>query len=170
MIGICGRRTAGCYSTGRWKIRLTRFSARGQFRLGRPLRSSSHSFFICAAGSRCSFEFLFDFLFGGCFFRGRARTIFLAIASPLDAFGGLLLQVHMIQHLLLMMVAPPLILAGAPYLPILSGLPRVFAREVVGPFLIWTPVKRIGHFLFNPVVCWIAFTTSNVLWHRPGVL
>jgi cytochrome c oxidase assembly factor CtaG/ferredoxin len=94
-------------------------------------------------------------------------AIFLAIASPLDAFGGLLLQVHMIQHLLLMMVAPPLILAGAPYLPILFGLPRVFAREVVGPFLIWTPLKRIGHILFNPVFCWIAFTTSNVLWHVP---
>jgi cytochrome c oxidase assembly factor CtaG len=94
-------------------------------------------------------------------------TIFLAIASPLDAFGGLMLQVHMIQHLLLMMVGPPLILAGAPYLPILSGLPRVFVREVVGPFLIWTPLKRIGHLLFNPVVCWIAFTASNVLWHVP---
>jgi cytochrome c oxidase assembly factor CtaG len=94
-------------------------------------------------------------------------TIFLAIASPLDAFGGLMLQVHMIQHLLLMMVGPPLILAGAPYLPILSGLPRVFAREVVGPFLIWIPLKRIGHVLFHPVICWIAFTTSNVLWHFP---
>jgi cytochrome c oxidase assembly factor CtaG/polyferredoxin len=94
-------------------------------------------------------------------------TIFLAIASPLDAFGGLLLQVHMIQHLLLMMIAPPLILAGAPYLPLLSGLPRIFAREVLGPFLIWTPLKRIGRFLFHPVVCWIAFTSSNVLWHIP---
>ena len=98
---------------------------------------------------------------------GRAGAIFLAIASPLDAFGGLLLQVHMVQHLLLMMVAPPLILAGAPYLPLLSGLPRVVAREVVGPFLIWLPLKRIGRFLFNPVVCWIAFATSNVLWHLP---
>jgi cytochrome c oxidase assembly factor CtaG len=94
-------------------------------------------------------------------------AIFLAIASPLDAFGGLLLQVHMIQHLLLMMVAPPLILAGAPYLPILSGLPRLFTREVLGPFLIWTPLKRIGHFLFHPVFCWAAFTSSNVLWHVP---
>src|SRR5580765_6961683 len=53
-------------------------------------------------------------------------ALFLAVASPLEAFAGLLLQVHMIQHLLLMMIAPPLILAGAPYLPILSGLPRVF--------------------------------------------
>src|SRR5947199_10254780 len=65
-----------------------------------------------------------------CFGAGLG-TVFLAIASPLDAFSGLLLQVHMIQHLLLLMVAPPLILAGAPYLPILSGLPRTFAREVI---------------------------------------
>ena len=94
-------------------------------------------------------------------------TIFFAIASPLDAFAGLLLQVHMVQHLLLMMLAPPLILAGAPYLPILSGLPRVFTREVLGPFLVWNPLKRIGHALLNPVVCWIAFVTSNILWHVP---
>src|SRR5271165_1132546 len=100
-------------------------------------------------------------------FTGGLGTIFVAIASPLDAFGGLLLQVHMIQHLLLMMVAPPLILSGAPYLPILSGCPRRFTREVIGPFLIWTPLKRIGRFLLNPVVSWIAFTSSNVLWHLP---
>jgi polyferredoxin len=61
-----------------------------------------------------------------------------------------------------------LILAGAPYLPLLSGLPRLIAREVVGPFLIWTPFKRIGRFLLNPLICWIAFTASNVLWHLPA--
>ena len=94
-------------------------------------------------------------------------TIFLAIASPLDAFAGLLLQVHMVQHLLLMMLAPPLILAGAPYLPILSGLPRAFTREVLAPFLVWNPLKRLGHTLLHPVVCWIAFVTSNILWHVP---
>ena len=100
-------------------------------------------------------------------FSGGLGTIFLAIASPLDAFGGLLLQVHMIQHLLLMMVAPPLILAGAPYLPLLSGLPRRVTREIIAPFLIWPPLKRIGHFLLNPVVSWFAFAGSNVLWHLP---
>src|SRR5215468_9153081 len=44
-------------------------------------------------------------------------VILIAIASPLDAFANLLLVAHMIQHLLLLMVAPPLILYGAPYLP-----------------------------------------------------
>ena len=41
-------------------------------------------------------------------------TILIALMSPLHAFAGWLLTVHMIQHLLLMMVAPPLILYGAP--------------------------------------------------------
>src|SRR6201999_3125515 len=100
-------------------------------------------------------------------FAGGLGTVYLALASPLDAFGGLLLQVHMIQHLLLIMVAPPLILAGAPYLPILTGLPRKFTRDVVGPFLIWTPLKRIGKFLAHPLFGWLAFIGSNVLWHLP---
>jgi len=58
-------------------------------------------------------------------------TVWLAIASPLDAFSGLLLSAHMVQHLLLMSVAPPLILLGAPFLPLLRGLPRKFARDGV---------------------------------------
>src|SRR5262245_29893733 len=41
-------------------------------------------------------------------------AILLAIASPLDAFTDLLLTAHMVQHLLLLMVAPPLILYGEP--------------------------------------------------------
>ena len=40
---------------------------------------------------------------------GGLATVFLALASPIDPFAGLLLQVHMVQHLLLMMVAPPLL-------------------------------------------------------------
>ena len=43
--------------------------------------------------------------------------VFIAIESPLDTFSSLLLGVHMVQHLLLMMIAPPLILYGQPMLP-----------------------------------------------------
>jgi cytochrome c oxidase assembly factor CtaG/ferredoxin len=100
-------------------------------------------------------------------FWGGLLTIFIAVASPLDAFGGLLLQVHMVQHLLLMMLAPPALLSGAPYLPILSGLPRFMARDIVGPFLVWPPLKAFGNKLVNPIVCWIAFVTSNIFWHLP---
>src|SRR5262245_20397482 len=69
-----------------------------------------------------------------CFYAGLAAA-FLAVASPIDSFASLLLQAHMAQHQLLTMVAPPLLLAGAPVLPLLRGLPRSWFREGVAPLL-----------------------------------
>src|SRR5579871_5102587 len=43
-------------------------------------------------------------------------ALFLALASPIEPFAGLLLLVHMLQHLLLMMIAPPLLWLGEPLL------------------------------------------------------
>jgi putative membrane protein len=43
-----------------------------------------------------------------CAFLGGLAVVYLALASPIEPFAALLLQVHMFQHLLLMMVAPPL--------------------------------------------------------------
>ena len=51
-------------------------------------------------------------------FLGGLAAIFLALASPIEPFASLLLQVHMLQHLLLMMVAPPLIWLGWPMFPV----------------------------------------------------
>lgn len=93
--------------------------------------------------------------------------IICALLSPLDAFAGWLLTVHMIQHLLLMMVAPPFILWGAPYLPLLSGLPRHFSIDGVGPFLSSRVLRRVARFISHPVFCWIAFISVNVAWHVP---
>lgn len=95
--------------------------------------------------------------------------VLCALLSPLDAFAGWLLTVHMIQHLLLMMVAPPLILYGAPYLPILSGLPRHFLINGVGPFLASTTLRKIGRFVAHPAFCWSAFVFTNIGWHLPAM-
>ncbi len=101
-----------------------------------------------------------------CFLAGLAAA-FLAIASPLDAFSGLLLEVHMVQHLLLMMLAPPLILLGYPFLPILTGLPKAVARDCVGPFLLWPPLRKFGAWITHPVITWSAYVASTILWHLP---
>ena len=45
-------------------------------------------------------------------FVGGLAAFYLALASPIEPFASLLLQVHMLQHLLLMMVAPPLLWLG----------------------------------------------------------
>ena len=70
-------------------------------------------------------------------FLGGLLTIWLAIGSPLDRWSGILLSAHMVQHLLLLSVAPPLLLLGSPIMPLLRGLPRSFAHDGVGPFLRW---------------------------------
>jgi cytochrome c oxidase assembly factor CtaG len=94
--------------------------------------------------------------------------LFTAIASPLDAFSGMLLTVHMIQHLLLMMVVPPLLLMGSPFLPILRGMPKRFLKDGLGPFLSWPALQRLGHFLTHPLVCLLSFMLSNIIWHIPA--
>src|SRR5262245_49993348 len=81
-------------------------------------------------------------------------TIFVAVASPLDAFAGLLLVVHMAQHLLLMMVAPPLLWLGAPAVPLLRGLPQRIAKSALGPFLAWPRLDQCARALAHPVVSW----------------
>src|SRR6185369_860523 len=102
------------------------------------------------------------------FISGLMAVVF-ALCSPLDAFAGWLLTVHMIQHLLLMMVAPPLILRGAPYLPLLAGLPRYFAINGVGPFLSSTVLRKVANVVSHPAFCWSAFISINVAWHLPAM-
>ena len=102
-------------------------------------------------------------------FQAGLLTLFLAVASPLHPLAELLLQFHMIQHMLLMMVIPPLLLLGAPILPLLRGLPRPVLQHGLGPFFASTGLQRLGRFLTHPLVCLLAFTVSNVAWHVPGL-
>jgi cytochrome c oxidase assembly factor CtaG len=98
---------------------------------------------------------------------GGLSALFAALASPLDAFGNLLLEAHMVQHLLLIFVAPPLILLGQPILPILRGLPPRVLKDGLGPFLSWRWLRRAGRRLTHPVVCWLAMAGAIVFWHMP---
>jgi cytochrome c oxidase assembly factor CtaG len=102
-------------------------------------------------------------------FLGGLATLLVAVASPLDVFAGLLLQVHMVQHLLLMMVAPPLLLLGAPLVPLLRGLPARMAKEWLGPFVAWAALRRAFTQVTHPVVCWLALALATWLWHLPAL-
>ncbi len=94
-------------------------------------------------------------------------AMWIALASPLDAFSNFLLEAHMVQHLLLILIAPTLILMGQPVLPILRGLPRSILKDGLGPFLRWRALRRIGRFLTHPLVAWSALTGAIVFWHIP---
>jgi cytochrome c oxidase assembly factor CtaG/ferredoxin len=100
-------------------------------------------------------------------FLGGLAVLFVAVASPLDAFANFLLQVHMVQHLLLMLVAAPLLLLGWPALPMLRGLPATVRRHWVGPFLAAPEVRRLWRLITHPVVCWLSFVVCLWVWHVP---
>ena len=102
-----------------------------------------------------------------CFLAG-VTSLWLAIASPLDAFANFLLTAHMIQHLLMMIVAAPLILLGSPQNVLLRGLPRWAARDALGPFLSWRILKRFGQLVTHPAFCWLAAAVALLAWHIPA--
>src|SRR5258708_33061224 len=96
-------------------------------------------------------------------------SVWIGVGSPLAVLDDELLSVHMVQHILLMAVAPALILLGAPALPLLHGLPKRFVQGAVGPFLRCGPVHWIVKILTHPAFCWFAATTTVIGWHVPAV-
>lgn len=95
-------------------------------------------------------------------------ALLIALASPLDVFAELLLQVHMVQHWLLMMVAPPLLWLGAPLVPWMRGLPRDWLRRGLGPFLAWHALRRALDVLVRPGVALPLWIVVTLAWHWPG--
>jgi cytochrome c oxidase assembly factor CtaG len=99
--------------------------------------------------------------------------IWLAIASPLSALDHEMLTAHMVQHLLLMTFAAPLILLGEPVKTLPYGLPRRLVQEVGRPFQS-TALHRVWSALTHPVscwpaICWLAAASTLVAWHIPAV-
>jgi cytochrome c oxidase assembly factor CtaG len=75
----------------------------------------------------------------------------------------------MVQHLLLMTVAAPLLLLGAPVITLLNGLPRPLVSRVLRPLVRWPPVHKFERFVSHPVFCWLASTAAVVGWHIPSL-
>jgi putative membrane protein len=81
--------------------------------------------------------------------------IWIAVASPLAALDHEMLTAHMVQHLLLMTLAPPLILLGVPRKP---GRP-----------LRSEPMQQLVRLITHPALCWFAAAGTLVVWHIPSV-
>ncbi|HEX7022271.1 MAG TPA: cytochrome c oxidase assembly protein [Trueperaceae bacterium] len=95
-------------------------------------------------------------------------TLFLALESPLDALSSGLFSAHMLQHLLLMVVAAPLLVVGAPGYVLLwslnlhrrRALARWWQRAALG--------RRLWRVLTAPLFVWLLYTLTLWLWHLPG--
>ncbi len=97
-------------------------------------------------------------------------TLALAVASPVDAYSGRLFWVHMIQHVLLTMVAPPLLLLGRPWPRMLKPLAPSVRRPVARAVLVGRtldPLRRLGRWVARPLPSFIAFSVVLLGWHLP---
>jgi cytochrome c oxidase assembly factor CtaG len=92
----------------------------------------------------------------------------VALGSPLEALDDRLLITHMLQHLLLLMVAPPLLLLGAPQIPIIRALPPSIAKRTVGVIAKSRACRGSFSFVTHPASAFLLFSTAMLGWHLPG--
>jgi putative membrane protein len=98
-----------------------------------------------------------------CSFLVGLFSIWVATASPFSALDHALLTVHMLKHLLLMTLAPPLIWLGEPMRCLTRAfLPASWRTSV-------SALHQRGKALARPEVCWLAAAAALIGWHIPGV-
>ena len=103
-----------------------------------------------------------------CYLAG-ITAIAVALLSPIAAYSEELFSMHMVQHLLLLLIAPPLLLLGAPLLPVLWALPRTTRRVVARRMAPGHPLHGIGHALTTPGVAVALYVMTVAIWHVPAM-
>ena len=94
-------------------------------------------------------------------------ALWIAVGSPLATMDHSRLTFHMVQHLVLMTIAAPLILLGEPVTTLRRAIPNTIADQVVRPLS--RHLRGLGRFLTHPVSCWVAGTGVVIAWHVPFV-
>lgn len=105
-------------------------------------------------------------------FYGGLLLLLLAVVSPIDYWADDYFFVHMIEHIIIMFFAPILIVAGAPWLPLLHGLPVGLRRRIVRAVMLGrssSALRSLGRFLANPWTALVAFNAVMVFWHIPAL-
>ncbi len=101
-----------------------------------------------------------------CFGAGLA-TIFVALDSPLDALSLSLVSAHMVQPLLLIVVAAPLLALGRPHIALLWALPPAY-RRVLGRWWRRSGLCRpLWRLCTAPLVVFLFHTVALWVWHLP---
>jgi cytochrome c oxidase assembly factor CtaG len=96
----------------------------------------------------------------------------LVSSGPLERWAMARLTIHMVLHVLEMFYLPPLLIIGAPWVPLLFAIPVDQRRRLLSWFYRspWTPALRgIWATLSNPIVDIVLFNGVMVLWHVPVV-
>jgi putative membrane protein len=102
-------------------------------------------------------------------YAGGLAAVVVALVSPLDALAEALFAAHMVQHLVLILVAAPLLVLGAPLVPALWSLDRP-QRHAIGRW--WRRARRVRaawRALSQPGLVWALYAATLWLWHLPAL-
>jgi cytochrome c oxidase assembly factor CtaG len=94
-------------------------------------------------------------------------SVGLALCSPLELLAELSFTAHMVQHQLLIMMAPPLLLLAAPFPIILWALPPAVRRRLGGLVTRPGPVRRALRTLTWMPIAGALYTVTLWGWHYP---
>ena len=109
-----------------------------------------------------------NFFTVSAFFGGLA-SIYLALASPIEPWSSFFLQVHMLQHLLLMMAAPPLLWLALPLFPCLRGLPPPIRTYWIAPLFRSAALRGFFTWMTYPSRALLIFVGATWIWHLPAI-
>jgi putative copper resistance protein D len=96
----------------------------------------------------------------------------LVVSGPLDRWAMRWLSVHMVTHVVEMFYLPPLLVVGAPWVPLVFALPVGARRRVLRAFYRPGSTARLraaARFVTHPVTAIVLFNGVMVLWHVPAV-
>jgi putative membrane protein len=134
----------------------------------RTARAITHSAFIGSGAGAYQWN---SWLWRGTYFLGAIFAFILASSAPIDILSSRFLWVHMIQHLLILVVMAPLLVASAPLLPLWLGLPRSARRLVRASAMLkaGSVLNRMGHWLRQPAVSCVLLVVGMWAWHWPAL-
>lgn len=95
--------------------------------------------------------------------------VFAIVASPLAHLDHRSLSAHMVQHLVLMTLAAPLILLAEPARMFANSLPAHVDTVALSRLLRHSLIHGMERFLANPIFCWLAGTVCVIVWHIPSI-
>lgn len=94
-------------------------------------------------------------------------TVFAALIWPLDSLTDTFFWAHMLQHMILLLITPPLLLLGLPVPALLRTLPGGVRRHIIKPLAKQRLVHQLGYFLANPLTVFVLFNSCIGFWHIP---
>ncbi|MHB8531263.1 MAG: cytochrome c oxidase assembly protein, partial [Solirubrobacteraceae bacterium] len=103
-------------------------------------------------------------------FYAAMAVLAIALASPLEKLSDQLFWAHMVQHVLLMLVAAPLVVIARPWVRLWRSLPLDLRRRAARAFMQGergAQLRALARLAGTPAFGLTGFSAVLLLWHLP---